>query len=153
MTVTNRPDHEPRARSGLTLVAVVLAMLAAACSSSSEYVYVEPAVVQEVGQDLWQVELTQAAADRTGIETTEVAMETVDGADRLVIPYAAVFYHFDGTTWTYTNPQDLIYVRVPIEVEFIEGDRAVLTAGPETGSSVVTVGSAELYGVEFGIGK
>lgn len=136
-----------------TAFASAALLAASACSSSSDYVYVEPASVQEVEADLWQVELTSSAADRTGIETTEVVTETANGVDRLVIPYSAVMYHFDGSTWTYVNSDSLVYLRAPIEIEYIDGDRAVLTAGPPAGTTVVTVGAAELYGVEFGIGK
>lgn len=134
-------------------VLFVVALVGTACSDSSDYAYVEPASVEEVGADLWRIELTQKAAERTGIETTAVAMSGVDGEDRLVIPYSSVMYHFDGTTWTYTNPSELNYVREPIVIDFIEGDVAVLEEGPEVGTVVVSVGAAELYGVEFGIGK
>ena len=129
------------------------AMSLAACSTTSDYVYVEPAKLAEAGPDLWVVELTPAAAERTGIELTEVTTERIDGADRLVIPYSAVMYHYDGTTWTYTNPEPLVYVREPIDIDYIEGDIAVLNDGPPAGTVVVSVGAAELYGVEFGIGK
>ena len=142
-----------RIRTAAATATLPLVVALGACSSSSDYVYVEPASTEEAGPDLWQVELTPAAADRTGIETTAVLAEDVDGVERLVIPYSAVMYHYDGTTWTYTNPTGQVYLRAPIEIEMIDGDRAVLTAGPPPGSTVVTVGAAELYGVEFGIGK
>lgn len=140
-------------RLTIAIAAGVTTILTAACSSTSDYVYVEPATVQEINADLAQVKLTEAAAARTGIETTPVLQETVDGVERLVIPYSAVMYHFDGTTWTYTNASELTYVRAAIEIESIEGDRAILTAGPAEGTDVVVVGAAELYGAEFGVGK
>lgn len=142
--------------NGIRLIVVMLgvtATLSASCSSSSDYVYVEPATVQEVNDDLSQVQLTEAAATRTGIETAPVRQEPIDGVERLVIPYSAVMYHFDGTTWTYTSPSELTYLRTAIEIESIDGDRAILTSGPPEGTEVVTVGAAELYGVEFGVGK
>jgi len=40
-----------------------------------------------------------------------------------------------------------------ISVEFIDGDRAVLSEGPPAGTEVVTDGAAELFGAELGIGK
>ena len=64
-----------------------------------------------------------------------------------------VIYHFDGSTWTYANSSPLTYVRKPIDIAFIDGDFAILDAGPNHGTVVVSVGAAELYGVEFGIGK
>ena len=51
------------------------------------------------------------------------------GAPQKVIPYSAVFYDAHGNTWTYTNPEPLVFVRQPIDVEHIEGDVAVLKEG------------------------
>ena len=65
-----------------------------------------------------------------------------------VIPYAAVFYTATGDTWAYTNPEPLTFVRVPIVVDRIRGDRAFLSDGPPSGMEVVTQGAAELYGTE-----
>lgn len=132
---------------------VAILLFTTACSSSSDYVYVPPASVESVGSDLWLVTLTSSAAERTGIQTATVSETSIDGVDRLVIPYSAVMYHFDGSTWTYTIPGALSYLREPIEIDFIDQDRAVLVSGPPAGSAVVSVGAAELYGVEFGIGK
>ena len=136
--------------SGCLLAA---ALVAGACSDSSDYVYVDPAEVQEVGDELWSITLTARAAERTGLETVEVATQPIDGAERLVVPYSAVMYHYDGTTWSYAVHADLTYVREQIVIDYIEGDTAVLVEGPEVGTEVVSVGAAELYGVEFGIGK
>ncbi len=138
-------------QAGSLLFAATL--VGVACSESSDYVYVEPATVQEAGDELWQIELTESGARRTGLEVVEVAMQMVGGVERLVVPYSAVTYHFDGTTWTYTNPSTLTYIREPIEIDYIDGTLAVLLDGPDVGTNVVTVGAAELYGVEFGIGK
>lgn len=82
----------------------------------------------------------------------ELALEGT-GSQQLVIPYAAVIYDLNGNTWTYTNPQPLTFVREPITVDYIEGELAVLSAGPPIGTTVVTVGVAELYGTETGVGK
>ncbi len=132
---------------------VVGALLGSACSESSNYEYVAPATVEELSEDLWQIELTPLGALRVGIETVEVVLHDVDGVERLCIPYSAVIYHFDGSTWTYANSSPLTYVRKPIDIAFIDGDFAILDAGPNNGTVVVSVGAAELYGVEFGIGK
>ncbi len=134
-------------------MAVVAVLLAPACNGDAEAEVVEPASVEELGPDLWQVTLTDQAAERTGVATTEVAAEQVDGAEELVVPYSSIMYHFDGSTWVYTNPEPLVYVREMVELDHIEGDVAVLSDGPAVGTTVVTVGAAELYGVEFGVGK
>lgn len=75
------------------------------------------------------------------------------GALRKVVPYAAVLYGLRGETWTFVRTEPLVFVRQPITVEYIQGDLAVLTDGPAAGTAVVTVGGAELFGIETGIGK
>ena len=106
----------------------------------------KPAVAEEIeGSDLKRLTLTEKAVERLGIQVAEVADNT--------IPYAAVLYGLDGETFVYTNPEPLVYIRAPIVVDHIDGDRAVLAEGPPSGTSVVTVGGAEMIGIEFGLGK
>ncbi|MDH4167954.1 MAG: hypothetical protein OEW42_00040 [Acidimicrobiia bacterium] len=138
----------------LIVLVSVAALVPAACGDDdSDYVYEEPATVEEIGADLWRIELTEQAAARTGVETAMVASDTVGGEQMLVVPYSSVMYHFDGSTWAYTNPEPYVYVRAPIEIDHIDGESAILSAGPDEGTAVVSVGAAELYGVEFGVGK
>jgi hypothetical protein len=75
------------------------------------------------------------------------------GTLQKVIPYAAVIYDLTGDTWVYTSPEPLTFVRQPISVDYIEGDMAVLVDGPDAGTLVATVGVAELYGADTGVGK
>jgi hypothetical protein len=70
-----------------------------------------------------------------------------------VAPYAAVLYDARGNTWAYTTPKPLTFVRQAIHIDYIEGDLAVLSDGPPSGTEVVIVGAAELFGAETGIGK
>jgi hypothetical protein len=72
---------------------------------------------------------------------------------RQVVPYAAVLYDAKGDTWVYTNPNPLTFVRHPIHIDYIEGDLAALSDGPASGTAIVVVGAAELFGAETGIGK
>jgi hypothetical protein len=74
-------------------------------------------------------------------------------AQRLVIPYAAVVYGLEGETWVYTNPEPLVYIREPIGIDYIEGDTVVLSEGPASGTPVVVIGAAELFGAETGVSK
>ncbi len=62
-------------------------------------------------------------------------------------------YDPEGGTWVYTNPEPLVFERAAITVDFIDGETAALLKGPAEGTLVVTVGSAELYGAEFGVDK
>ena len=114
---------------------------------------VKPAHVEAIaGTELHKVTLTARAAERLDIKTDRVQEMVVGGAKRKVVPYAAVLYDARGETWVYTNPEPLVFVRHAIRVEYIRGDRAVLSQGPPAGTAVVTVGAAELFGAEFEIG-
>jgi hypothetical protein len=74
------------------------------------------------------------------------------GAPHKVIPYSAVFYDAHGNVWAYTNPEPLVFVRQPVDVEHIEGDVAVLKEGSTVSGEVVTAGAAELWGIESEFG-
>lgn len=95
--------------------------------------------------------LAEGPAERIGIETEPVA--ALDGSEHTTIPYSALLYTADGDTWVYTSPERLVFVREPVTVVSIEGNTVVLSDGPPVGTAVVTVGGAELTGMEFGVGK
>ncbi len=97
---------------------------------------------------LSRLTLSAKAAERLGIATGAVSAAGAGTA----IPYAALVYDKAGKTWVYTNPQGRDFVRQEIEVERIEGDLAYLSSGPPVGTAVVTVGTAELWGVDTGVG-
>jgi hypothetical protein len=109
-----------------------------------------PAKLVEVeGRDVPRVVITdQKAVERIGLEYGAVA----DEGGTKVIPYAAVVYDADGNTWAYTTPKALTFERTPITVASITDDTAVLSDGPSSGTKVVTLGAAELLGVEAEIG-
>jgi hypothetical protein len=119
-----------------------------------------PARVVSVGSTgAKRLTLTQQAADRLAIQTVTVrgSRATPPGggksAIRKVIPYEAVLYDVNGTTWVYTMPEPLTFVRGRVAVDYIEGDLAVLSSGPPSGTAIVTAGAAELYGTELGVGE
>jgi hypothetical protein len=70
------------------------------------------------------------------------------GTPQKVIPHSAVIYDTQGNAWTYVTPEPLTFIRHPINVEYVQGDTAVLKEGPAVGTLVVTAGAAELLGVE-----
>jgi len=127
----------------LTLIGLSLT----ACTSKSESPKkVEPVTLEEIdGTDFKRVILTEKAAERIDVQTTEVSGN--------VIPYAAVIYDTEGNTWVYTNPAPLTYVRSSILVDHIDGDEAILTQELDAGTKVVTLGVAEIYGAETGVSK
>ncbi|MGH8580961.1 MAG: hypothetical protein ACREVK_12875 [Gammaproteobacteria bacterium] len=115
---------------------------------------IEPATVEKIeGTELNRVTLTEKAMQRLDIQTAPVREEQVNGTQRKVIPYAAVIYDLQGKTWAYTSPNPRTFLRQPIIVDHIEGDIAVLVEGPPSGIAVATVGVAELYGSDTGVGK
>lgn len=126
-------------------------LLVAGCGGGeSESEASGPATIYEIdGSDVSRVELTAEAAKRLDVQTARVAR---DGATTS-IPYAAVLYSPTGETWAYVSPTPLSFVREAIVVDRIEGDTAFLSRGPKPGTKVATVGVAELYGAESGLGE
>jgi multidrug efflux pump subunit AcrA (membrane-fusion protein) len=146
-------SHRWRAAALLLLVAA-LGLGVSACSRGQAVEeegggYRDARVDAVKGSDLSRVTLSQQAAERLGIQTAQVR---AGAAARKVIPYAAVLYDETGDTWTFTSPAALTYLRRHIKVDLIEGDRAILLDGPPVGTTVVTVGGAELLGTELGVG-
>ena len=137
-------------RNGFVPVVIIgCALLGAGCGGESEEVAAdEPATVEAIeGTDLSRVVLTSRAAQRIGVRTAPT--RGVSG-NRTVIPYDAVLYDPNGATWTYTSPKHLVFVRKDITVDRNDGERAILSAGPASGTPVVTVGATENWGVEYG---
>jgi len=109
-----------------------------------------PAKVEHLeGADPTRVTLTEEAAKRLDIQTATIRDMVINGVQRRVIPYAAILYDTEGNTWTYMNPEPLVFVRHRIVVDFIDGEMAILTDGPPAGSVVVVVGAEELFGSEL----
>ncbi len=86
-------------------------------------------------------------------QRVSVTLSLLESEDRLVLPYAALLYDMYGGTWVYENTGPQTFTRKRIAVQYVEGDRVVLTQGPAAGSAVVTAGAVELFGTEFGGGK
>lgn len=97
-------------------------------------------------------ELTDAAAFRPG-ERVTVQLPLAASADGLVVPDSAIVYDVHGATWVYEDLGRNIYARRRVEVARTVGNRAIISRGLSEGTKVVTVGTAELFGVEFGVGK
>ncbi|MGH8885216.1 MAG: hypothetical protein ACRDYX_08605 [Egibacteraceae bacterium] len=139
----------------MTMMLVIAGLTLSACTqvSTASGSKIQAATVEAVeGTSLHRVILTAKAAERLDIQTVPVRDAEIGGTQRKVIPYAAVIYRADGSTWTYTSPEPLVFVRRPVMIDRIEGDVAVLWDGPPSGTAVVTVGAAELFGTEFEVG-
>jgi RND family efflux transporter MFP subunit len=81
-----------------------------------------------------------------------VSVPLHDSESGLVVPYGAILYDIDGGTWVYEASSPQVFVRRRVELARVAQDLAVLRRGPQAGTSVVTVGAAELFGTEFGVG-
>lgn len=134
-------------------VLLVLTAAASACLSGCAATRtdirptVPAATVEEAGSGLPRLKLTDKAVDRLGLTTEEV---TKGARSTLEIPYGALLYDAAGKTWVYTNPEPRTFIRAAVAVERITGNVVQLNSGPPAGTDVVTLGAAELFGVEFG---
>jgi hypothetical protein len=135
-----------RLMAGLTVIGLTFA----GCSPQATTTSKEAAITVEADEasGLKTLTLSAHAAQRLGVQTADVA----DRGAGTVIPYAAVIYDATGGTWAYTTSESLVFKRAAIAIEDITGDEAFLSDGPPSGTSVVTVGAAELYGAETGVG-
>ena len=140
----------------LTLMGMMVSVLPlAACSQhESHAAHAEhPAQVDKIeGSELSRVTLTEKAAERIGLETTSVREQDLDGSLRKMVPYSSLIYDPKGRTWIYTSPQRRTFVRQQVEVDRIDGDWVFLADGPAAGTEVASVGVAEIYGAETGVG-
>ncbi len=138
--------------------AVMAASLLSGCTQGSEASGDDSSSVsleRVSGTDRYQVTLSDQAADRLGIETDTVrsvpaGTHGVAGV-RSTVPYAAIVYDNDGSTWAYAVARTGTFVRRAVTVESIVGTTAFLTEGPPTGTAVVVVGAPELLGAEYQI--
>ena len=71
----------------------------------------------------------------------------------LAVPLTALVRDMNGGSWVYERKDSLTFVRRRVEVSRVSGAYAILAQGPKPGTPVVTAGSAELFGTEFGAGK
>jgi len=156
-----RQSHTPTARCReAAALALALGLALSACGSSSggpaasEPGTTKPATAVPIpGTTMTTVILTADAAGRVGIQTAPVRRAAApSGGTEDVVPVSAVYYDGDGGTWVYTSPSPLHYVRASVRLGAITGESVVLDQGPAVGVLVVTVGEAELYGVEYGVG-
>jgi hypothetical protein len=139
--------HARRARL-LALFAVAVASLAlSACKEieTETATGYEPAKLEEINEDLKQVTLTEEGAARTGLKTARIRQS----GGKKIVPYAALIYDTEGNTYVYTSPKRLTYLRKEVEVDRIDGNRAVVSKGPAAGTVVVTVGAAQVHGAEL----
>ena len=146
--------HE-RTRWAAAMLATSMILILTACNATSQAATEPPPALVEATdvEGINRVTLTARAAERLAVETDTISEVEMNGEMRKVAPYSSVIYDVNGGTWLYVNPEPLVFVREAIEIDYIEGDIAVLNEGPDVGTSVATVAVAELYGTDTGVGK
>jgi hypothetical protein len=113
----------------------------------------DAAKVEQVdGSDIPRITLSDEAVERLGVTTDPVALQASGDIRQPAIPYKAVVYDAQGQAFSYVTSQPHVYTRVPLTVDDVQGDTAVLAAGPAVGTPVVTTGAQELWGAETGVG-
>ncbi len=143
-------------KPGVIGLVAAAALVLTGCGVTEATADQPPAVVQPVqGSQIPQVQLTDQAMHRIGIATQAVRVATVTIAGRRgpykVIPYSAVIYDNNGSTWSYVNTAARTFMRERITVRVIRGATAIVSQGPAPGAMVVTVGAPELLGTEYNI--
>jgi hypothetical protein len=143
-------------RLGTAFLLVSFASAGCGAEPSALPVQVSPYKIQKIaGTDLAYLRLEPKAVERAEMRTEPVLAMTSGGAttSSASIPYAALMFAPDGGTFVYTNPDGSTFLRHSVAVERYDGTRVWVTNGPPAGTRVVTDGAAELWGVEFGVGK
>jgi hypothetical protein len=100
-----------------------------------------------------RISLSSRAEQRLGIQTEPIAAASsrAGSSSKLVMPYSAIVYDADGRAWAFTSTGPRTYRRAPLGVLTVHDDVVTLRSGPPAGTEVVTVGAAELVGMEAGI--
>ena len=147
----------PMKRSAVAGLVAGAAVILTGCAAAAPAEVPPASVTQIAGSQAARLQLTDRAVQRLGITTQPVreapaakGKAPATGA-RKVIPYSAVVYDTDGSTWAYVSTAPRTYLRQPITIAAIQGSTAVLSSGPPVGAAVVTVGAAELLGTEYDI--
>ena len=82
-----------------------------------------------------------------------VTMKLRDTSSGLTAPKSSILRDYNGGAWVYTVAGPHKFARKRVGVASVVGDDALLTFGPAAGTSIVTTGAAELFGIEFGGNK
>jgi hypothetical protein len=142
MSITNR--------GSAALCLVAMAALSGCAGTEAATTESPAAVVAAIeNSDVKKVTFTKEAVEAVGVATSAVTKDGPHG--ELTMPYDAVIYYLDGTTWAYTVTGEREYTRVPVTVTSIAGEQATLRAGPAAGTQVVVVGAPEVLGAELEI--
>ena len=131
-------------------------MLLTACQQHhAAHVADHPATVEAVKElGVNRVTMTEKAIARLDLKTDSVREQRVtrSASPRKVVPHSALIYDPKGQAWVYTSPEPRTFIKSKVDVEYIEGNLAVLNDGPPAGTMVVSTAAAEVYGADSGVG-
>ncbi len=96
-------------------------------------------------------ELPKTATRRPGEKVT-ASLELLADEEVTTVPAAAVVYDAAGGAWVYEKTRPHTFARRRVDVRRTTGATVVLTRSPPVGTEVVSIGVAQLFGVEFGAG-
>jgi hypothetical protein len=147
VSLSRRSSTLRRLGAGLVVIAVALGL--AACDEVPSNLRENQPYTVEGPEDakIKRVKMEDATAALLPVETVTVRR----AGKRKVVPHNAVIYNPDGGAFVYTKPKAETYIREPIEIVRVDGDDAVLSDGPRSGTTIVTTGSAELLATEYEI--
>lgn len=145
-------SNKRRTRVMTVIAAAAAAAALAGCASSSSDTSVPPtaALVPVKGSTVPNVVLTQLGAQRIGLETQVV---TVGAAGQATFPYAALLYEPNGQAAVYVQSGQFTFTRHFVRVASVVGNTVTVLSGVTPGDRVATTGSAELLGVQNGVGE
>jgi hypothetical protein len=135
---------------------IVAAMPLTGCQQHhAPHVVDHPAKVEAM-KDLGvnRVTMTEKAIARIDLKTDSVREQRVSrsASPRKVVPHSALIYDPKGQAWVYTSPEPRMFIKRKVDVDYVEGNLAVLNDGPPAGTSVVSRAAAEVYGADSGVG-
>jgi hypothetical protein len=148
-----RSRRRPRLAAAALMMLVALSLSACKEVESESAAGYEPSKLEAVKgakeDDAKRIVFTKEGAARTDLKTGKVRRN----GDGTVVPYEALIYDDEAKTFVYTSPKPLSYLRAPVTVDRIEGQRVYLSEGPPAGTAVVTTGATEVYGTELEIAE
>lgn len=78
---------------------------------------------------------------RLGIETAPMG-----AGEPKAVPCDAVFYDIKGSAWIYVSRKPGVFTGQRVQVAEVADGQAILSAGPASGTAIVTVGTPALNG-------
>lgn len=128
-------------------VTIFTMTFAVACTEHPKPVRINPATVERL-QDgrLPKIVLTDHAVKRLGI----ISQKLRSGFE---VPRSSLLYDTQGRAWVYVDLGHSTYQRAEIEVLKVRDEVLEIKSKFEPSIQVVTIGAAELFGTESGIGK